>query len=204
MGGKLFAEQGAYLVTLARRAISEYLKTGKLVPPERGEGPLSEERGVFVTLETFPGRELRGCIGYPLPIKPLARAVVDNAVNAATGDPRFPEVKLGELNSLVIEVSVLSVPEKIKARSPSEYPSKIKIGEDGLIIRYGYASGLLLPQVPVEWNWNEREFLNNLCQKAGLPATMWQSASVEIEKFQAQIFTEEKPGGKIIEKRLIR
>ena len=197
-------DDGAYLVALARRAVEGYFATGKKMPPDRSGGALSEDRGVFVTLETYPARELRGCIGYPLPIKELALSVVDCALSAAFEDPRFPPLEKKELASCIFEVSVLSVPEEIKAKTPADYPKMIKVGRDGLIIHYGYASGLLLPQVPIEWNWNEKEFLSQVCQKAGLPPDMWLSPSVRISRFEAQVFCEEKPGGKAKVKRLIR
>ena len=196
--------QGQYLVSLARETIEGYLTSGKKILPKRTEGALSEMRGVFVTLETHPSHELRGCIGYPLPIKELALAVVDCALSAAFEDPRFPPVEKSELGKLVIEVSVLSVPEQLRVKKPEEYLKKIKVGRDGLIIHYGYSSGLLLPQVPVEWNWNEKEFLCQICEKAGLPHEMWKSPSAKISTFQAQIFSEEKPGVKAVQKKLVK
>ncbi|MCX6772055.1 MAG: TIGR00296 family protein [Candidatus Micrarchaeota archaeon] len=196
--------QGQYLVSLARQAIEGYLANGKKVSPSRSGGALLEKRGVFVTLETYPKHELRGCIGYPLPIKELALATVDCALSAAFDDPRFPPVEKCELGRLVIEVSVLSVPEEIKVKKPEEYLKKIKVGRDGLIIHYGYSSGLLLPQVPIEWNWNEEEFLCQVCEKAGLPRNMWQSPSAKISSFGAQIFSEKTPGGSAEQKKLIR
>jgi hypothetical protein len=197
-------EDGAYLVSLARRAIEGYFAAGGKIAPEKNNGVLSEKRGVFVTLESYPSHSLRGCIGYPLPVAELGRAVVDSSLSAAFEDPRFLHLEKEEMAKIVIEVSVLSVPEEIKVKSPEEYPGRIKVGRDGLIINYGYSSGLLLPQVPVEWNWNEREFLSHLCEKAGLPREMWKSPSVKISRFEAQIFAEETPGGKVLQKRLIR
>lgn len=197
-------EEGAYLVSLARRSIESYLEAGRKIAPERKGGAFSEKRGVFVTLQSYPSRELRGCIGYPLPIKELAPSVVDSALSAAFEDPRFAPLDKSEVGKIVVEVSVLSVPEEIKAANPKEYPQKIKVGRDGLIINYGYSSGLLLPQVPIEWNWDEKEFLCHLCEKAGLPPDMWRSPSVKISRFQAQIFCEEKPGGSVAAKKLVR
>jgi uncharacterized protein (TIGR00296 family) len=196
--------QGQYLVSLARQSIEGYLANGKKAMPSRSEGALSEKRGVFVTLETHPSHELRGCIGYPLPIKELALATVDCALSAAFEDPRFPPVEKGELSKLVMEVSVLTVPEQLRVKKPEEYPKKIKVGRDGLIIHYGYSSGLLLPQVPIEWNWNEEEFLCQVCEKAGLPREMWRSPSARISSFSAQIFSEKTPGGEVVQKKLIR
>jgi uncharacterized protein (TIGR00296 family) len=197
-------EQGKYLVSLAREAIGSYLASGKKITPNRSDGALFEKRGVFVTLETHPSHELRGCIGYPLPIKELALSVVDCALSAAFEDPRFPPVEKGELSGLVAEVSVLSVPQEIKVEKPEDLPKKIKVGRDGLIINYGYSSGLLLPQVPIEWNWNEEEFLCQVCEKAGLPREMWRSPSAKISAFGAQVFSEKAPGGAVEQKRLIR
>lgn len=202
--GAVSIDDGAYLASLARRAIEGYFATGKKISPDRRGGVLSEPRGVFVTLEAYPSHELRGCIGYPLPMKGLAESVVDCALSAAFDDARFPPLEKQELARCTIEVSVLTVPEEIKVKSPLEYPARIKVGRDGLIIHYGYASGLLLPQVPVEWNWDEREFLSHLCEKAGLPKNMWQSPSASISRFEAQVFSEEKPEGKVSVKRLIR
>jgi len=197
-------EEGAYLVSLARKAICEHFASGRKIKPDRAGGALSQELGVFVTLEEYPSHELRGCIGFPLPVKELGLAVVDAALSAAFEDPRFSPLAKGELAKTTVEVSVLSVPEEIKVKSPKEYPQKIRVGRDGLIINYGYSSGLLLPQVPVEWNWNETEFLSHICEKAGLPPDMWLSPSVKISRFGAQVFSEDKPGGKAVQKKLVR
>jgi uncharacterized protein len=196
-------EQGQYLVSLARQAIEGYLANGKKIAPARAGGALSEKRGVFVTLESHPSNELRGCIGYPLPIKELALATVDCALSAAFEDPRFAPIEKGELAGVVAEVSVLSVPEEIKVKNPEEYVKRIRVGRDGLIIHYGYSSGLLLPQVPVEWNWDEEEFLCQVCEKAGLPREMWRSPSASISAFAAQIFAEKTPGGPVVQKKLV-
>jgi uncharacterized protein (TIGR00296 family) len=200
----LSLEQGTYLVALARNSVEHYFARGKKLAPEQGSGVYSEKRGVFVTLETHPAHDLRGCIGYPLPIKELAPACVDCALSAAFDDPRFPPLEKRELPGIVVEVSVLSVPEEIGAKSPDELVKKIKVGRDGLIIHYGYSSGLLLPQVPIEWNWNEEEFLCQVCAKAGLPPSMWRSPSAKISRFTAQIFCEKTPAGKVEQKRLMR
>jgi uncharacterized protein len=202
--GSVSPEMQTYLVSLARSTIDEYLSTGKRKLPERKDGVLSEKRGVFVTLETYPSMELRGCIGYPMPIKELALSVVDCALSAAFDDPRFPALEKSELAGTVVEISVLTVPEVIKVKSPEDYVKRIKVGRDGLIIHYGYASGLLLPQVPIEWNWDEKEFLCQVCEKAGLPRNMWQSPSASISAFSAQVFCEERPNGKVVPKRLIK
>ena len=122
---------------------------------------------------------------------------------SATEDPRFPPVRRDELSRIIIEISILSKPELIEVRNPREYLDKIKIGEDGLMIEYGLYSGLLLPQVPVEYKWNVEQFLSELCIKAGLPPDMWLDRNVKIYKFKAQIFREKIPNGEVYERNLL-
>ena len=205
MSFQLSQDEATLLVQLARRAVENYLNTRKhSAPPEGLSQKLIQPCGVFVTISTVRNneKELRGCIGYPYPTIPLAEAVVDSAINAATRDPRFPPLKPQELDRVVFEVSVLTPPQKIEAENPKEYCTKIKVGEDGLIIERGIYKGLLLPQVPVEWEWNEEEFLCQCCNKAGLPADYWLVQGTNVYKFQAIVFEEEKPGGRIIRKPL--
>ncbi len=196
--------QAAYLIELARNAISQYLDDNKKIKPNKEDKELKEESGVFVTIKSYPDEELRGQIGYPYPMGELDNNIIDNAISAALHDPRFPHIKKEDLENIIIEISILTRPKIIKVSSPTEYPSKIKIGKDGLIIKYGYSTGVLLPQVPIEWNWNAKEFLCNTCEKAGLPKDMWNRPTVEIYNFQAEIFKEEKPFGKVVKKRLFR
>ncbi len=195
-------EKGKFLVKLARAAVEEYLRSGVKIEPPPGTPPeLYEKRGVFVTLKTYPQRELRGCIGYPEPIMPLVLATIDAAISAATRDPRFYPVGVEELPKLLFEVTVLTPPQPIEA-PPEELPKAIKVGRDGLIVRCGYASGLLLPQVPVEWGWNEEEFLAQTCVKAGLPPNCWLDPRCQFYKFQGQIFTEVEPYGEVVEEKI--
>ncbi|MEM1539011.1 MAG: TIGR00296 family protein [Candidatus Bathyarchaeia archaeon] len=201
----LSLEEGRTLVKLARSAVEEYLKNRKrLKVPENIPEKLMQPCGVFVTINSVKGgeRTLRGCIGYPYPTMPLAKAVIDSAISSATQDPRFHPLSLSELNEVVFEVSVLTPPQLITVEKPSEYPRKIKVGLDGLIVELGFYKGLLLPQVPVEWNWDEEEFLCQCCIKAGLPPDCWLLKDTKIYKFQAIIFEEEKPGSEVIRKTL--
>lgn len=198
---ELTQDEGTFLVRLARNTVTRYLGDGKkLQPPKNTPEKLFERCGVFVTINTIRGREktLRGCIGYPYPTSTLVEAVMDSAINAATEDPRFESMSFNELGKVVFEVSVLTPPERIMASSPKDYLSKIKVGEDGLIIEQGYHKGLLLPQVPVEWGWCKEEFLCQCCMKAGLPPDSWLTKDSKVYKFSAIIFEEETPNGKII------
>jgi len=192
-------DDGRFLVTLARTAINEYLSKHRVTDPPAGTPKhLLEKSGVFVTLEsTKPTRQLRGCIGYPLPTEPLVIATIHSAIEAATGDPRFEPVGLAEFESITIEVSVLTIPEKLSSKEPTERSKEITIGRDGLIVGRRARRGLLLPQVAPEWGWDAEEFLSNCCLKAGLPPDAWLDKETEVEKFQAVVFEEDQPKGEV-------
>jgi uncharacterized protein (TIGR00296 family) len=199
---ELSEKDGQILVKTARKVVNDYLKNGSRTElGKKFQEEFSFKSGVFVTLNNPLG--LRGCIGYPLPNKKLFNALEDAAISAATEDPRFPPVKFEELESITFEVTVLTPPTKIEVKKPQEYLSKIKVGQDGLIVKYGYNSGLLLPQVPVEYGWNEREFLEHTCEKAGLPKEYWQKEEIEILKFEGIVFKEKDPNGDIIQEKLL-
>ena len=187
-------EEGKTAVRLARKAIEVYLDERKLIQ-DRLTGVFEEKRGVFTTLTKFG--ELRGCIGFPYPIKRLDEAIIESAVSAAVDDPRFEPVRLSEMNDITVEVTVLSPPEKLDAK-PRELPKRIEIGKHGLIVKMGPFSGLLLPQVAVEYNFDEEEFLTQTCMKAGLPPDCWLSGA-EVYRFEGQIFKEKEPRGEIEE-----
>jgi uncharacterized protein (TIGR00296 family) len=198
-------EEGKFLVELARTAVKKHLETGKPIkPPENTGKKLLERCGVFVTINKLRNgeKQLRGCIGYPYPTHPLVEAVIDSAINAATQDPRFYPLSQSELDEVVFEVSVLTPPELMEVAKPEEYTTKLKVGEHGLIVEKGVFKGLLLPQVPVEWNWCEEEFLCQCCMKAGLPPDSWLAKGTRIYKFKAIIFEEETPLGTVKRKTL--
>jgi uncharacterized protein (TIGR00296 family) len=202
---ELSLKEGEFLIRLARNTVKTYLETGKVVKdPENTPNKLFEQCGVFVTINSLKGGEkkLRGCIGYPYPTSPLVEAVIDSAVSAATRDPRFYPLSLVELGNVVFEVSVLTPPEEVEVENPKEYLANIKVGEDGLIVEKGFNKGLLLPQVPVEWEWCEEEFLCQCCAKAGLPPDSWLTKDAKIYKFQAIVFEEETPQGEVKRKHL--
>ncbi|MDJ0270441.1 MAG: TIGR00296 family protein [Aigarchaeota archaeon] len=190
---------GALLVRTAREAIELFLERGEIMDAQNTEDILSEKRGVFVTLNTYPNMMLRGCIGFPYPIMPLMEAVIKAAISAAVNDPRFPPLTRGELDNVVVEVSVLTPPEEIAVSKPSELAKEIVIGRDGLIIESNEGSGLLLPQVAVEEGWDAEEFLTHLCIKAGLRPTYWLEGRATIKRFTAQIFAEKTPKGDVVE-----
>lgn len=193
-------KEGELIVRSARRTLEEYLEKTK-IPKIEHDKKFDEKMGVFVTLEHYPDKNLRGCIGYPYPTTPFWKAMQDAAINAAEFDPRFNAVQDTELKELIFEVSILSPPKLVEVKDHKEYLEKIVIGKHGLIAKYGPFSGLLLPQVPVENNWNVEEFLNNTCWKANMSPDMWKDKRIEIFSFEGQIFSEESPKGKVIEKK---
>ena len=198
---KLTDEEGVFLVKLAREAVEARLRDQRTIsPPENVSDKLKQSQGVFVTINSVEGGKgrLRGCIGFPYPTYPLVQAVIEAAIASATRDPRFPPISADELDHVVFEVSVLTPPEQIKVASPKEYPSKIKIGEDGLIVESRFSKGLLLPQVPVEWGWDTEEFLCHCCMKAGLTPDCWVLKDTKIYRFSSIIAQELEPNGGIV------
>ena len=194
-------EEGKEAVKIARRAIETYLETGdKIEPPENLAEEFREDRGVFVTLNK--DGSLRGCIGRPLPRQTMINGLIDSAISAATRDPRFPSMDSEELDDVTVEVSILTVPEGIEIKNGEDCSKKIEIGRDGLIVKKGSREGLLLPQVPLGKDWDEKEFLSQTCVKAGLSPKSWEMEDVEIERFSAQVFKEESPGGEVVEEEL--
>ncbi|AKB83102.1 hypothetical protein MSBR3_2524 [Methanosarcina barkeri 3] len=194
--------EGMAAVKLARKTIELFLSEERLPEPQELDFELSpvfgEKRGVFVTL-TESGL-LRGCIGHPFPDSRLEDAIMDSAISAATRDPRFHPVGKDELDEIVVEVTVLTQPEKINA-PVEELPERIEIGKHGLIVKQGYCQGLLLPQVAPEYNMDSLEFLGHTCLKAGLSPDAWLKGA-EVSCFEGQIFKEKEPSGEVIEEKL--
>lgn len=185
---QLTLEEGQLLIRIARENIVTYLKGGEYVCTKELPEIFHEKLGVFVTLSI--NSNLRGCIGYPEPYMELIEGLLDVSVAAAVEDPRFNPISLEEFEKVKIEVSVLTKPQLVQVDSYEDYLNLLKVGRDGLIIENMYHRGLLLPQVPIEQNWNIETFLENLCNKAGLYGDAWKDNNTKIYSFQAQIFDE--------------
>jgi hypothetical protein len=189
--------QAKELIDLARQSIRDFFENKKTSISDKIKKDFGKKQGAFVSV--YVKDELNGCMGYPLAIKSLYEAVVEMARFAAFEDPRFPPLLRSQMKDLRIEISVLTVPEEIKVKKAEEYLKKFRVGEDGLIVHDELGgSGLLLPQVAVEWKWNEEEFLNQTCVKAGLNPDCWRDLRHKVYKFQAQVFTEKN--GKVVKK----
>jgi len=167
------------------------------ITPRLG-GRFKEKRGVFVTLKK---NGLRGCIGHPYPDKSLGDAIVDSAVTAAIGDPRFPPAQIKELDDITIEVTILTPPKLIEGKA-NERSEKVQIGKHGLLLELMPFSGLLLPQVATEYGLDAKEFLSQTCLKAGLTPDMWLDERTKVYTFEGQIFAEVEPNGEVVEKKL--
>ena len=176
-------EERRTLLRIAHAAIRSALDRPNLDHRPFSEVPppgLSEPRGVFTTL--YLGGQLRGCVGYAMPVAPLCRAVAETACAAAFDDSRFVPVTKEEAPALQIALSVLSRLFAIR-------PEYVEVGRHGLVISRGARRGLLLPQVPVENGWDRDTFLQQTCRKAGLPLDAWQTGAT-VEAFTAEVFAD--------------
>ena len=179
------AADRATLLAIARSAITTQLdghkiRTDELLPP--GSSSPEGSGGAFVTLKI--DGSLRGCIGHLSSDAPITETVAEMARAAAFSDPRFPPLRREELESISIEISRLSAFFPIRAED-------VEVGKHGLLLRLGYRSGLLLPQVPGEQGWNRAAFLSGLCRKSGLPDGSWGDPDAILEAFTAEVFGEE-------------
>jgi len=191
-GGKAAAQQQGLtlssaeiseLFRIAHRSVETAVREHKIAEePEPKMESLAQERGAFVTLKR--NGELRGCIGYVSPIKPLALTVRDVAASAAVEDNRFPPVTPQELPSLEYEISVLSPMRRVLDLK------EIQVGRDGLLVKQGRYEGLLLPQVPVEQGWDRTTFLEQTCRKAGLLEDCYKDSRTDLFRFTALVLDE--------------
>jgi AmmeMemoRadiSam system protein A len=175
--GEYSQEERALLLRLAHDSILSALERRE-VPLEPPTAHLAEPRGAFTSL--YLRGELRGCVGYVLPVNSVYRAVAETARAAAFEDTRFNPVTREEATGLTVELSILSPPQRTSAET-------IEIGRHGLLISMAGRRGLLLPQVPVEHHWDRTTFLEQTCRKAGLPLDAWQKGAT-IETFTAEVF----------------
>ena len=171
------AEERAVLLRLAHESIVSALERREisLTPPSPH---LNEPRGAFTTIY-FHGN-LRGCVGYVFPVASLYRTVAETARAAAFEDTRFSPVSLQEAADLGVSLSILSPLRVIT-------PEDVEIGRHGLVVSQGGRRGLLLPQVPVEHQWDRVTFIEQTCRKAGLPLDAWRLGAT-LEAFTAEVF----------------
>jgi AmmeMemoRadiSam system protein A len=181
--GEFSQEERIILLRLAHESIESALQ-GREISLDPPTEHFAQPRGAFTSL--YLHGELRGCVGYVLPVSPVYRAVADTARAAAFEDSRFGPVTVPEAPRLAIELSILSPPQPISAEA-------IEIGRHGLLISMAGHRGLLLPQVPIEHHWDRETFLNQTCRKAGLPLDAWKNGAT-VEAFTAEVFGEKHIG----------
>lgn len=177
----LSSEERRELLAIARKAITESIEQGTKWRPSHASAALQDGAGAFVTLRIR--NRLRGCVGNPFTLDPLSETVARCAVLAAKSDQRFSSVTADEVRDLEIEISVLSPMTRLSAES-------IEVGKHGLLIERGRAHGLLLPQVATEHHLSRERFLEETCEKAGLPRDAWKLPDATIYGFTAEIFRE--------------
>ncbi len=188
-GDELNKEEQEFLLRLARDTLELYLKekkTPELNPKEVPE-KLKNVQGGFVTLHKKGN--LRGCIGHIIPQEPLYKCIMDNAINAALHDTRFPPVTYDELKDIDIEISVLTVPKKLEYSSPDDLLEKLAPLKDGVVLKSGWRQSTFLPQV---WEQlpDKVEFLEHLCLKQGSSSDCWKNPDTVVEIYHAQVFGE--------------
>lgn len=194
MAARFNKTEREFLLKLARRTMEHFLKYGRKLEVKPGDLPspkLIEDGAVFVTLYIGEGKALRGCIGSLEARRPIVFDVVNNAINAAFDDPRFQPVQEYELKSIKIEISVLTRPEPLRVKDADDLLKKLVPGKHGLIIQKGWNRATFLPIV-----WKEipekEQFLNELCQKAGLMPYEWKNTDeMEFYTYEAEEFEEE-------------
>ncbi|MDZ4122357.1 MAG: AmmeMemoRadiSam system protein A [Candidatus Cloacimonadaceae bacterium] len=174
-------EQHKELLALARTAIGN--KLGLCEIHQVDDADFDRKQGLFVTLHKHD--KLRGCIGYIKGYKSIKDSIAEMAIAAAFRDPRFIKVSVDEYEELELEISVLSEMCLV------EDVSQIEIGRDGLYLEHPRGSGLLLPQVPVEWGWDVPTFLDQICHKAGLWDGAYKDMGAKLYRFEAEIFGEQ-------------
>lgn len=176
----LTSEEKIELKKLAKDSISSHFDSSVKPELKLESETLKENCGAFVTLKI--AGQLRGCIGLVEGVRPLYEAVIEMAKAAAFEDPRFSPVKKEEVEKLEIEISAMTPLKQIRDLD------LIEVGKHGLIIKSGYNSGLLLPQVATEYGWDRDTFLQQTCLKAGLSPQEYLNPSAEIYIFSAEVF----------------
>ena len=186
---ELTPEQGELLLRLARQHLVKQLEDDQTAVAGTGvqDPALQQQCGTFVTL-TKHGK-LRGCIGNLEPAGSMVESIIRNASNAAFHDHRFKPLQRAELADVVIDISILSPPQRLEYRDADELIRLLRPAVDGVILQVGRRRATFLPHV-----WHQlpepQQFLARLCEKAGLPAEAWRTEQPEIFCYQVRSFQE--------------
>lgn len=187
------------LLKIARRSLETFVRERREVSKKEIQELITpvmqKQMGAFVTLykrgapkseHTAHGddKELRGCIGYIWPVKPLLQAVIENAIGAASRDYRFKNVTPEELPYLQIDINVLTPPQRVKSQDD------IVIGRDGVLLYKDGKQAVFLPSVATEFGWTLEQTLTQLALKAGCSADGWKQGA-NFDVFQSCSFEEQ-------------
>ena len=197
--------EGEQIVRAARAAIELYLRspkldTGMLIESLTGFG---SPNGIFVTVLHYPTGEIRGKMGIHGTGKTMGELVVEASLGAAFMDPHMIPVSLSENGHITVEVEILSDLEEIRSSGKGKL-IKVKMGRDGLCIRYGFKSAILLPSFPMDRKLDKKGFFEAACKEIGIQKDMWTQPKVRLFRFETQTFAEEEPDGKVREVRRAR
>jgi hypothetical protein len=188
-------EDGARAVELARESVESFVLHGQREQPGSMRDAFYHRTGAFVRLQSTRGRRrLRGCAGAYRGNDQLGHAVVDAAIQAASGDSCGSEIEPAELSSL--NVSVCVVNNHILTNDPL---ADLELGTHGVAIDNGDNHAWLYPTIPVENGWSEEEFLTRACRKAKLPPFAWRDDDTMVTLFEGQVFRERDDGGSVEE-----
>lgn len=191
MADELSIQDQQILLSVARSSINEALQKKPLaaIHLEGYSQSLQEKGACFVTLNTLPYLQLRGCIGTLEAYQPLILDVQERAISAALEDYRFPPVSLAEMDRIQIEVSRLTPPQELNYQDSQDLVKNLQPGIDGVILKDGMRRATFLPQV-----WDKipspEHFLSQLCQKMGASSDLWQRKKLQVLIYHVQEFHE--------------
>ncbi|MBS1954028.1 MAG: AmmeMemoRadiSam system protein B [Cyanobacteria bacterium SZAS-4] len=180
------------LLKLARLTLESSVRAGQLPGEDEIRFALSDftqkKMGAFVTLYKIDPqepshKELRGCIGYIWPVKPLIQTVMDNTIGSSSRDYRFQPVIQAELPDIEIDINVLTAPRRVRSHND------IVVGQDGVVMYKDGKQSVFLPSVATEFGWDRSELLTQLSIKAGLPGDAWKQGA-RFDVFQSTSISE--------------
>ena len=181
----LLNDDKKFLLKVARDTLNIFFQTQKFPDFETTSKAVLEKRPAFVTLRKKITNELRGCRGETTARRPLMDSVQRMVVASAIDDPRFDPVTLKEIKDLHIEINALTPMHLVSA-------DEVVVGKHGLMIVKDFYAGLLLPSVPLQYNWDKNTFLDQLCIKAGLPKGTWKTHKIDLYAFESEEWGEDE------------
>lgn len=192
---RLTYDDGARAVELARESVESYVLHGQREQPGSMRDAFYARTGAFVRIRSTRGRgRLRGCAGSYRGSDQLGHAVVDAAIQAASGDSCGSEIEQPELSNLTVSTCIVCDYEET-----DDPLDDVELGTHGVVVDTDGNHGWLYPTIPVENGWNEEQFFTHACRKAGLSPLAWQDDDTTVTLFEGQVFRERADGGSVEE-----